>query len=75
MQSGIELDTRLWPVVLHRVKPVIDLTDMEIYNDQLSELLERGEPFASLVIVKGKGKLDRRALPAPAQAQIDADRA
>lgn len=67
---GIFLDTRLWPVVLHRAQPIIDVPDMERYNQDLAALLARNEPFASIVLVKGgsrmgmaHSKLDRKSIP------------
>jgi hypothetical protein len=55
---GIEVDTANWPLVIQRVGARILREDMARYTEALGKLLDRGQPFATLVIVKQRGKLE-----------------
>lgn len=65
MAAGIVLDTRLWPVVLHRVGVSMNVADMERYNSDMGALLARKDPFVSILLTKGAKRegMERAVIP------------
>lgn len=61
MHRGITIDESRAPLVVMRVGRVIGKPEMDAWLGALGALLERG-PFASVVLVRERGELDRAVM-------------
>lgn len=61
-EKGIEIDAAHWPVTIHRVGMMLGVDEMETYLRGLDGLFARGQRFASVVVVKKRGDMDRRII-------------
>ncbi|MEW5851197.1 MAG: hypothetical protein AB2A00_20585 [Myxococcota bacterium] len=62
VERGIQVDLTFWPLVVQRVGTTFLVEDMHAYIKELDALMARRDRFASVVLVKQKGTMDRAVI-------------